>query len=146
MATREEKQCEADLDYWYSMKIEQVKVEPARFPNDIATNLAALDFYMEDIRSDLCFVDTEAAQTDLDLCNELNGFNADPMFQGDCFSRGLLAGLDDHGRTPASDAYMKTVAASFGISLKQRRTICVNALLSGFDVPIFSVDLKVHAN
>ena len=89
--------CEADLDYWYSMKIEQVKVEPARFPNDIATNLAALDFYMEDIRSDLCFVDTEAAQTDHDLCNALNGLNKDVMFVGDCHSRGLLAGVDDHG-------------------------------------------------
>jgi hypothetical protein len=31
---------ESDLDYWHRIKIEQVTKEPARFPNDIATNLA----------------------------------------------------------------------------------------------------------
>jgi hypothetical protein len=73
----------ANLDHWYRMKIEQVKAEHARFPNDIATNLAALDIFMEDIRRGPCFVFTEAAQTDLDLCNELNGINTDAMFVGD---------------------------------------------------------------
>jgi hypothetical protein len=34
------------IDCWYRMEIEQVKVEPERFPNDSATNLAALDIYL----------------------------------------------------------------------------------------------------
>jgi hypothetical protein len=70
----------------------------ARFPNGIATNLAALDIYMQDMRSDPCFGDTEAAETDFDICNALNGSNKDVMFVEDCASRGLVAGVDDNGR------------------------------------------------
>jgi hypothetical protein len=53
---------------------------------------------MQDICSDPCFADTEAAASDLDLCNALNGLNKDVVFQGDCASRGLLSGVDDNGR------------------------------------------------
>jgi hypothetical protein len=49
-----------------------VTEEPALFHNDVETTLAALAIYVEDIRSDPCFVGTQAAASDLDLCNEVH--------------------------------------------------------------------------